>query len=436
MSNASLDVKALREAVNLTQPEAARRAGISLATWRRAEGDLASVSAKTRASVERALKGASAGRAPESPAIARLVRNLNAMFSGEESTLTPTMAMRLGLAFDSLGDDNLFLVPYLDGEESVSEHGVGGCLPLVSLPSSVILRVGGNRAWLERLTSTFRDLGRLLDHAVPPVPQTLAGEYALHTAIRLAVDQEHDEGPGDMLEMFPGLERYADREEDWDRARAGLSRLPLGFPDLTEDELADYLRDGRQARSRLHPYRWWEPAAAALDEWRSPSSGAARWGYAARQTFQFLKLNRNIVDDVFEADLGRMAIDAARAAITLEDATGFTVRLTVTSPQEPFPKRDDAEYADQVAYGLFDELFRTEREPGAPVEPGVPEDDEHDEDWLDPDDFTGTDARMLDQWQHELRLEGAVPSILDTEGTAIGIGWADKIAIRITTVHD
>jgi transcriptional regulator with XRE-family HTH domain len=432
VSNSSLDARALREAMNLTQPEAARRAGISLATWRRAEGNLESVSAKTRASVERVLKGASAGRPAESPAITRLIRNLNASFSGEESALTPTMAMRLSLAFDSLGDDDLFLVPYLDGEASVSEYGVGDCLPLVGLPSSVILRIGGNRAWLERLTSTFRDLGRLLDHAVPPIPQTLAGEYALHAAISVAADQEDDEGPDAMLDMFPGLVRHADWEGDWDRARAGLSGLPLGFPDLTEDELADYLRDGRQVRSRLHPYRWWEPTAAALDEWRSPSSGAARWAYAARQTFQFLKLNRNIVDDVFEADLGRMAIDAARATITLEDRTGFTVHLTVTSPQEPFPKRDDAEYADHVAYGVFEELFRTGCEPGASAEHGVPR---NDEDPLDQDDFTGTDARMLAEWQHELRLEGVVPSILDTEGTAIGIVWGDKIAIRITTVH-
>lgn len=433
MSNSGLDVKALREAVNLTQPEAARRAGISLATWRRAEGDLASVSAKTRASVERALKGASAGRPAQSPAITRLIRNLNASFSGEESSLTPTMAMRLGLAFDSLGDDNLFLIPYLAGETSVSEYGVGDCLPLAGLPSSVIIRIGGNRAWLERLTSTFRNLGRMLDAAVPPVPQTLAEEYALHAAIRLAADQEDDEGPDDLLEMFPGLVRHAGREGDWARARAGLSRFPLGFPDLTEDELAGYVRDGRQVRSRLHPYRWWEPAAAALDEWQSPSSEAARWGYAARQTFQFLKLNRGIVDGVFEADLGRMAIDAARAVITLEDASGFTVHLTLTSPQEPFPERDEAGQADQVAYGLFEELFRTGREPGASVEREVPEEDD---DWLNPDDFTGTEAGMLAEWQRELGLEGATPSILNTEGTAIGIGWADKIAIRITTVDD
>jgi hypothetical protein len=197
--------------------------------------------------------------------------------------------------------------------------------------------------------------------------------------------------------------------------------------------LADYLRDGRQVRPRLHPYRWWEPAIAALDEWRSPLSGAARWSYAARQTFQFLKLNRNIVDDVLEADLGSMAIDVARATITLEDASGFTVHLTVTSPEEPFPKRDDAGYADHVAYGLFEELFRTGRQPGDSVEFGVSEDDE---DSLNPDDFTGTDARMLTEWQRELCLEGTAPSILHAEGTAIGIGWEDKVALRFTTVDD
>ena len=97
------------------------------------------------------------------------------------------------------------------------------------------------------------------------------------------------------------------------------------------------------------------------------------------------------------------------------------------------PKRDDAGYADHVAYGLFEELFRTGCEPDASVEFGVSEDDE---DWLNPDDFTGTDARMLTEWQRELCLEGTTPSILHAEGTAIGIGWGDKVALRFTTVDD
>jgi hypothetical protein len=257
--------------------------------------------------------------------------------------------------------------------------------------------------------------------------------HALHTAISLATDQEADEGPDDMLEMFPGLARYADREGDWTRAQAELSRLCLGFPDLTEDELADYLRGGRQVRSRLHPYRWWEPTAMALSEWGSPLSVVVRWGFAARQTFQFLELNRGIVDDIFEADLGHMAIDAGRATITFEDATGFTAYLAVTSPDEPFPARDDASYADQMAYGFFEKLFRTGDEPDASVESGLPEDDE---DWLNSDDFTGPGGRMLTEWQRELGLEGIVPSILDSERTATGIGWGDKVALRFTTVHD
>jgi hypothetical protein len=90
-------------------------------------------------------------------------------------------------------------------------------------------------------------------------------------------------------------------------------------------------------------------------------------------------------------------------------------------------------HADQMAYGFFEKLFRTGDEPDASVESGLPEDDE---DWLNSDDFTGPGGRMLTEWQRELGLEGIVPSILDSERTATGIGWGDKVALRFTTVHD
>jgi hypothetical protein len=382
-----------------------------------------------RASIERVLKGAKARRPPEDAAVSRVVQALNSAFSDDNSPLTPTMAMRLGIVCDTFGDLGLHFDPYLANETSISEYGRGDCLPLVDLPSSVMFRIGKNRVWLERLAGTFTGLGRFLNAGAAPAPRSLAEEYALHTAIDYAEDEEYDEGPGDMIELFPGLARCTGREGDWMRARRMLSHLPLGFPDLTEDELADYIQDGRLVRSRLHPYRWWEPVASALEEWRNPASATARWSFAARQTFQFLKLNKGALDEIFEGDLYKLDFDAACATVILHDATGFTVRLTATDPGQPFPKRDDAHYADQVAYGLLHELFGAANEP----EPIEDEDDE-DEDWPDRGDFGDTEAELLQVWRRELGLEEIDPSLLETKGSAVGIGWGDKVVLRITTL--
>ena len=157
----------------------------------------------------------------------------------------------------------------------------------------MILRIGGNRAWLERLTSTFRDLGRLLDHAVPPIPQTLAREYALHTAIRLAVDQEHDEGLGDMLEIFPGL-RAVRRQG----RRLGIAP-GQGYPGslsasrisprtnwpITFETVGRHDRACTRTGGGNQPPRRWTSGGA-----RVPGS---RWGYAARQPASLASCSKN-----------------------------------------------------------------------------------------------------------------------------------------------
>jgi transcriptional regulator with XRE-family HTH domain len=429
VDGSDLEVKELREAIGLTQADAARRADISLATWRRAEENLTSVSAKTRASIERVLKGAKARRPPENAAISRVVQALNSAFSDDDSPLTPTMAMRLGIVCDTFGEWDLYYDPYLADEMSISEYGKGDCPPLTGLPSSVMFRIGKNRVWLERLAGIFTRFGRFLDAGVAPVPDSLAEEYALHAAIDYAKNEERDEGPGDMIELFPGLKRFTDREGNWWQAKRMLSHLPLGFPDVTEDELAGYVRDGRLMRARLHPYRWWEPVTSALEEWQNPLSESAWLRFFARQTFQFLKVNKSTLDDIFEGDLHKMDFDAARATVILHDSTGFTVHLTAADPGQKFPERDDAHYAEQVACGLLHELF------GVSDEYEYFEDEDEDG-WTNAGGFEVSEAEILQVWRRVVGLEEISPSLLDTAESAVGIGWGDKVVLRITTVHD
>lgn len=91
-----LDVKAAREAAGLTQADAARPAKISVATWRRAEDDPSSVSAKTRVAVEQVLKTVKR-RVQDKTREGEHVKRSNTCFEREGSALTPATAAQLSV---------------------------------------------------------------------------------------------------------------------------------------------------------------------------------------------------------------------------------------------------------------------------------------------------------------------------------------------------
>ncbi|XVQ11120.1 helix-turn-helix domain-containing protein [Spirillospora sp. CA-255316] len=421
-----MDVRAIREAAHLTQAEAARSARISVATWRRAEDDLSTVSAKTRAAVERAIrtfKLKPQAKEPEAVRPAEHVRRLN-KFWMEGSALTPAMAAQLSVSADQLVD-----LDVSDWDEQPAMLG--------GLSDAVRFRVHGNYAWYEKLADTFKDVTNRIDAGVRPYPRTLAEEYVLHTALRWAKGTWEDMPPWEYLE---GLERR-DNDGDWTGVAAELSRFPFGFPKLTEDEIADRIgEDGRARLSRLHPYRWWEPLDLALQEWRTAGQpGALAPEFVARALFDFVRGNRIVVDEIFEGDLYALDLDAARGAVLLRDASGFTAVFSVTHPDTVILPKDNPFQAVVYAFAFLEYLFRTREEHRLDVCGACGECEECDLGWSMSDDVVGREA-----WRRITGLD-STPVLIDSGDSennyrdscrAVGIRFNDSVAIRVTIVDD
>ncbi|GAA4619436.1 hypothetical protein GCM10023195_87870 [Actinoallomurus liliacearum] len=416
-----LDVKTAREAAGLTQVDAARAARISVATWRRAEEDPSSVSAKTRAAVERVLKTARRkmqGKTREEVEVAEHVRRLNACFGMEGSALTPAMAAQLAVTSDSLQD--------LDGQDWSDTSGM-----TERLPQAVLFRVYGNRAWLNRLAETYREMAIRIGRGGRPWPRTMAEEFVLHSSIEWGRGTWDDMPPWEYLD---GLERR-DNDGDWRGVTMELSHFPLGFPDLVDDEMASRVTDGRIYLSRLHPYRWWEPLEMTLEEWRSASpEGVASPGFISRMLFDFLSINKGVVDEIFEGDLYGCDLDVAHDAVLLRDASGFTAVLKVAHPDDKIPTRDNPFQARTYAYAFIEHLFLSREEQLAADCEACGKCDECNVGSSLSDDVEGREA-----WRRTTGLL-APPMLVNNEeveggGQAIGIRFNDEVAIRVTIVN-
>ncbi|WP_165969118.1 helix-turn-helix transcriptional regulator [Actinomadura sp. KC06] len=421
-----VDVRASREGAGLTQAEAAQAARISVATWRRAEDDLSMVSAKTRAAVERVLKTVKRKpqeKSPEAVKPAEHVRRLNMCFGTAGSSLTPATAAQLLVSSDQLVD--------LDAPDWAEQPAI-----LDELPDAVRFRVHDNHAWYEMLADTFKDVAKRISAGVRPYPRTLAEEYVLHTALGEGKETWDDMPPWEYLE---GLERR-DNDGDWGGVAAELSRFPFGFPELTEDEIADHTgEDGRVRLSRLHPYRWWEPLDLALEEWRTAGRpGTVSQEFVARTLFDFIRNNLDIVDEIFEADLYGVDLDAARKTVLLRDATGFTAVFTVAHPDAVIPPRDNPFQAFVYASALIEYLFRTREEQRMAECGACGECEECDLGLSTTDDVAGRDS-----WRRltGLNLSPTLIDVGDSENDfqggnqAVGIRFNDSVVIRVTIAH-
>lgn len=224
-------VKQRRAELNLTQQEAARRADVSLATWRRFENSAGDASAldgfrtdnlqgfgrALKLSVAALRRLASAESADETqasesegPAVvdrqtADVVRLFNSSFNGDP--LTPADAMALSTTVDfsdftPTSDGRLHLdgpfsyefAAYLKGEASIRDVDL-----LCDLPELALTQV--NNHWLVRMGERVMRIGSELGEGRVPRPQCLADEYALWLVI-LNTDPPQI---GDVLDTFPGL---------------------------------------------------------------------------------------------------------------------------------------------------------------------------------------------------------------------------------------
>ncbi|WP_434447599.1 helix-turn-helix domain-containing protein [Lentzea sp. E54] len=229
-------VKRRRRELNLTQQEAARRADVSLATWRRFEntaGDTGaldgfrtdnlqgfaralklSVSALRRLAGAESAADAEPGQNEETTVVDKqtvdVVRLLNSSFTGDPLTPADAMALSTTVNFSDFAPtqdgklhlDNSFgyeFAAYLKGEATIRDVDL-----LCDLPELALTQV--NNHWLVRMGERIMRIGSELGEGRVPRPQCLADEYALWIVI------QNTEPPqlSDIHDTFPGLRNAED----------------------------------------------------------------------------------------------------------------------------------------------------------------------------------------------------------------------------------
>ncbi|GAA2679560.1 helix-turn-helix transcriptional regulator [Streptomyces lunalinharesii] len=223
-------VKRRRAELNLTQQEAARRADVSLATWRRFENNAGNASAlegfradnlqgiaralKIGVPVLRQLAGADGttvampsadGLTEIDQSVSDVVQLFNRSFTGDPLTPVDAMALANTVDFSDFAparDGKLHLdtsfsyefAAYLKGEATIRDVGL-----LRDLPELALTQV--NNHWLVRMGERIMRIGSELGEGRVPRPQCLADEYALWIVI------QNTDPPqlGDVLDMSPGL---------------------------------------------------------------------------------------------------------------------------------------------------------------------------------------------------------------------------------------
>lgn len=294
-------IKQRRAELNLTQQEAARRADVSLATWRRFEnttGDAdvldgfrtdnlqgfaralkLSVVALRRLSVDESSNGGGIGKEPAvvDRQTVDVIRLFNSSFTGDP--LAPADAMALSTTIDfsdfaptrdgELHLDNSFsyeFAAFLKGEASIRDVYL-----LRDLPELALSQVTNH--WLVRMGERIMRIGSELGEGRVPRPVCLADEYALWIVI------QNTDPPqlSDVLEVFPGLHDVAavfgydpdvddpDDEasirEDWMDRMAGGLLPPESSYDHRRYDLIIMEKFGQgvyDPTDPRHPARWFD----------------------------------------------------------------------------------------------------------------------------------------------------------------------------------
>lgn len=227
MSSSANPVRERRVELALTQQEAAKRADVSVATWRRLEAatDLGGFKADNVRGFARALRlglaefhqlmGSEAVDKAD-PEENGLVRLFNSSFTGDPITAADAMALHGTVAFSDFApmkSEQFEVEPalgcgfpaFLKGEASIREVDL-----LRDLPELALTQV--NNHWLVRMGERIMRVGHELGEGRIPRPVCLADEYALSIVIM----NTDPPSLSDVLDMYPGLNHREDDEDDWD----------------------------------------------------------------------------------------------------------------------------------------------------------------------------------------------------------------------------
>ncbi|WP_162907836.1 helix-turn-helix domain-containing protein [Allorhizocola rhizosphaerae] len=268
-------VQERRIELGLTQGEAAAKAGVSLATWRRLEGEdgVGSFRTETVTAVERVLrlplgglKALAAGEELPAPGLSHQIMGewfaaAAGWFTGDP--MTPRQAFHLSMATAGLEDDAFIgWDDYLLGKSTVSD-----LLVLSELPDWVLFTV--NNHWLQRFREVLLEIGEQLEAGQVPLPRCMADRVALSLLIRHAREAQHDveemhiDGDPAVAAALPFM---SEEQEDWDALAEALfggdfDMEMIWLPNFTRALYGD--PDGFSAQagvniSEFHPHRWFE----------------------------------------------------------------------------------------------------------------------------------------------------------------------------------
>jgi hypothetical protein len=284
MSPSNTPVGKRRVELALTQQDAAKRADVSVATWRRLETatDLDGFKPDNVRSFARALRlglaefhqlmGSEPVDKPD-PEEDGIVRLFNSSFTGDPITAADAMALHGTVAFSDFAPmkSEQFEVEhalgcgfpaFLKGEASIREVDL-----LRDLPELALTQV--NNHWLVRMGERIMRVGHELGEGRIPRPVCLADEYALSIVIM----NTDPPSLSDVFNMYPGLNHREDddaddgdddaQEQTWDWRDRMLGAL------LPPDEAHDYRRHDlivMEAHGQgiydttdpRHPVRWFD----------------------------------------------------------------------------------------------------------------------------------------------------------------------------------
>ncbi|OAH32168.1 hypothetical protein AYJ05_12415 [Corynebacterium stationis] len=243
-----------REALGITQVEAANRASVSLATWRRWEADPESVGVKSRNACNSVLDKGPV-KSEDSAWTIPFVENWAEPFS-----LTPRQAAAISVVLNGWSD--------LDIKEWLAGHIQGPLheqAPFCYWDLRVMMRVNDNRAWAALVAERCEQLSDELEKGRRPWLDRgpFINELLIGTSI-----QEAKESLDDLPELFEDIparklsdqdddeEAGAWTDEDWDLVESEL--LERGCWEQWEFFLYRDHPLTPHALETIHPYTWFD----------------------------------------------------------------------------------------------------------------------------------------------------------------------------------
>jgi len=247
--------RSLREELNLTQPEAARRAGVSLATWRRWEENPETVSAGTRGKCERVVDVDREVRSPFADHDLKFEQSW-----GDCPYLTPRQAGAIATVLALWADTEIG--EWLDG--GWSREPLHAVPPFTALDRRVMIYVNDNKAWAEKARERCYAVAEEVAEGILPFDREGCFFDELLMGLALPIAQEHLTELSEVFEdIAPRLPSHDDEihfvgDDEWDmvsdafddRSRWDEWEVPI----YTDHHLlAGVLADS-------HPYTWFDPS--------------------------------------------------------------------------------------------------------------------------------------------------------------------------------